>query len=850
MPNASVSYTQEALELWFEKLTFDWEGSFTNEELFQGRKIYRSGEITGLELAVEEAIVSRRIERRDQYSVIEWNGGSPEVRSSTPDKFLGRSLAVAGMYEICEIVCEESSPLPLDRIKPKKEEEKEEEKKQEEATEEKEPEPIAKVASNGQERKTKLKLRLRIRVLERGLACKPTWIQLRGGKTTEMPAFGKEARPELRGAEREALVRLADLAGKANFSFRNSAGEFALDTWLDTGEFIENHLALWEKRFDLVFDGDAILLRRGMREVNLDAEAKAFSTKEMKLRWRLRCDGKWLNKEGLNRLVKSSAGIAFASGTGLVRLRSEDADSIDRWRDFEERQGLVRWPRYMLFSLFAKLPDKLRVDKELRRWKRAVDARSEKKKARLPDLLRPYQANGVLWLANLATQGCHGILADEMGLGKTIQTLALLVAFPCGRLSNLVVCPASVTPVWVHEVESRFPEIETRVLRKGCDFRSRKRKKKGKRSILWIASYTQLRRHKQLLDAKKFGYAILDEAQHVKNPKAKTTAACLAIRAQRRLALTGTPVENSALDLWTIYRFLMPGLLAGRREMEKLSKDLGTGFNHRLRRQITPFTLRRAKAEVTPELPPKVENELAVPLSDDQRKEYRRIVEEGLSKNSDNLRTALSEGSAHVFALLTRLRQACCDVTLLPWKKGEPPSSGKTEALLSKMDELVPVGRKVLVFSQFTSYLDLLRKTFSKRFPDIPIFELTGKTKDRSEPVEGFQEAEGTSVMLAALKAGGVGVNMQAADYVFLMDPWWNPAAESQAIDRAHRIGRRGAVFVYRVVSIGTVEQRVRGLQREKQETFEELIGKLDDHSDLAHHFESLRDLVALRDEG
>ncbi|MFP6854568.1 MAG: C-terminal helicase domain-containing protein, partial [Opitutales bacterium] len=188
------------------------------------------------------------------------------------------------------------------------------------------------------------------------------------------------------------------------------------------------------------------------------------------------------------------------------------------------------------------------------------------------------------------------------------------------------------------------------------------------------------------------------------------------------------------------------------------------------------------------------------------------------------------------------------DVSLLPWRQDSLPSSGKTDALLNKLDELVPSGRKILVFSQFTSYLALIRKLIAERFPSTPTFELTGKVKHRDLPVQNFQNADGSAVMLAGLKAGGVGVNMHAADYVFLMDPWWNPAAESQAIDRAHRIGRRNTVFVYRVLTIGTIEQRVRAMQIDKQETFEELIGSLDDRSDLVSHFKSLRELVALRD--
>ncbi|MFP6900285.1 MAG: hypothetical protein VCA36_05045, partial [Opitutales bacterium] len=360
MPNASVSFTPEALELWFDKLTLDWETSFSVEELLRGREIYHLGEISSLDLATSEAMVSRRIDRRDQYSVIEWNEGSLEVRSSTTDMFLGRSLAVAGLYEIGELVCEEVSALPSDP--PKKR-------------------PEAKilggemetpVPSEPPESKNTLHLRLRFRMKERGLACKPTWVsQL--NKDKELSAFGKDASPKPRGTEREALVRLADLAGKAHFQFRNSVGEFVLETWMETADFIENHLAMWEKRFDLVFEGDAALLRKGLRDVRLDTEAKALSGQAMKLRWRLRCDGKWLDQHGVNRLVKSSRGIAFATGAGLVRLNTEDAESIERWKEFESVEGVVHWPRYMLFSLFAKLPEGLRMDKELRRWKRSVD---------------------------------------------------------------------------------------------------------------------------------------------------------------------------------------------------------------------------------------------------------------------------------------------------------------------------------------------------------------------------------------------------------------------------------------------------------------------------------------------
>ncbi|MFP6855229.1 MAG: hypothetical protein VB980_05540, partial [Opitutales bacterium] len=251
MSNVSLSYTQEALELWFQKLTQEWENAFTDDELLSGREIYRSGEVTGLDLAISEAIVSRRIERKEHYSVIEWNGGSLEVRCSTTDAFLGRSLAVAGLYEIGEVICDEASPLPPDPPKPitKKED------LEKEIIKPSAEEPTTEVENKG---KPKARLRLRIRTLERGLTCKPIWMRDDG---RELPAFGKDARPRQRGIERESLVRLAVLAGKANFNFRASVGEFALETWAETAEFIENHLTQWEKRFDLIMEGDSALLR-------------------------------------------------------------------------------------------------------------------------------------------------------------------------------------------------------------------------------------------------------------------------------------------------------------------------------------------------------------------------------------------------------------------------------------------------------------------------------------------------------------------------------------------------------------------------------------------------------------
>jgi SNF2 family DNA or RNA helicase len=427
-----------------------------------------------------------------------------------------------------------------------------------------------------------------------------------------------------------------------------------------------------------------------------------------------------------------------------------------------------------------------------------------------------------------------------MGLGKTVQTLALISQNTKQELPDLVTCPASVVPVWIREAKERFPKIKIKVLNKESQFSP------SIDPCLWVASYTQLRRHRHLLDDHPFRYAILDEAQLIKNPKAKVTQACLSIQAKHRMALSGTPIENTALDLWTIFRFLMPGLLGGRKEFENDLLSDPDGTAHLLRKQVTPFVLRRIKSEVAKELPPKIENEIGCVLNEQQRKEYRALVDGAVEKHGNDLKDAMKHAPTHVFSLLTRLRQVCCDISLLPWKEGTPSSGTKVDILIEKLADLHSSGSKVIVFSQFTSFLRVLKKEISKNIPELRILELTGSTRDRTIPVETFENSKGSAVILASLKAAGLGVTLKSADYVFLMDPWWNPAVEEQAIDRAHRLGRTKPTFIYRLVAKGTVEERVRMLQIAKKETFQKIIGEMDKPSGLADHFSSLQNLIEL----
>jgi SNF2 family DNA or RNA helicase len=413
---------------------------------------------------------------------------------------------------------------------------------------------------------------------------------------------------------------------------------------------------------------------------------------------------------------------------------------------------------------------------------------------------------------------------------------------------SLIVCPASVVPVWENEVRRWYPEMLTAVLRGGDDFSY----SNSEDSKIWIASYTQLRRHKHLLDKADFGYAVLDEAQQIKNPEAKITQACCAIRAECRIALTGTPIENRLLDLWTLFRFLMPGLLGSRRRFEENATspnvELRQAFEKRLRRQIAPFILRRQKDKVGKDLPPKVEMDLICPITDFQRQTYEGLLAKGRDQLGGDLRAAMQENAMHFFSLLTRLRQACCDPGIIPGVHSDVHQSGKVQVLLTRLtDALEGDGRrKIVIFSQFVQLLRRIKPLVATTFPGVALFELTGETKDRAKPVDQFQKEAGPAVIFVSLRAGGTGITLHAADYVFLLDPWWNPAVESQAVDRVHRIGQDKRVFVYRMITEGTVEQRIQQLKQEKRELFENTLGHLGSAKDLSEHFGDLEELARL----
>ena len=827
---SSRVYNTAALEVWFANVGLDWEQSFSKETLLRGREIYRKGQISGVELANEEAIVHCKFARKDTcYAVIEWTPSGPKVRSSIDDDALGEAVGVGGLYEVEELIADEIDPLPYEP-KPGPEETL------------KESEPEAELEAVVARRLTP-----KLEGLSSGLRLTAYWTNV---DFSQDSAFRSDEAP-IHAAEREALVRLTGRAGEAGFKFRRDSNDFILLDGERIAPFFSHALKRWDAAFDTIdLDFEAQLMAEGVREVKVIGRVESSGQEQIRVDWRLKLGRQWLDPEDAQRLAKAGRGIHVVRGLGLVSIGEDQSAALAEWRvaaasNLEEAQT---WPRYMVFSLFGERGAELDLEEELSAWRAQLLKEESSDAKKLPVFLRDYQAQGTYWMAKLRDLGCHGLLADDMGLGKTLQVLTLLKFYPFDNKNSLIVCPASVVPVWQSEARRWYPNIQTEVLRSSCDFSS----DGWTQPKLWIASYTQLRRHKHLLDETQFGYAVLDEAQQIKNPDAKVTQACCAIQAECRLALTGTPIENRLLDLWTLFRFLMPGLLGSRRRFEDAVESDNAGFReaftNRLRQQLTPFILRRQKDTVGKDLPPKVEMNLICPVTDLQGQTYKNLLDRGRDELGNDLQSAMRTQSMHFFSLLTRLRQACCDPGLIPDVNADIQQSGKIQMLVTRLEEALSGdgARKVVIFSQFLSLLKRLKPLLKRTFPKVALLELSGETKDRAKPVEIFQSTKEPAIILVSLRAGGTGITLHAADYVFLIDPWWNPAVEEQAVDRVHRIGQDRRVFVYRMITQGTIEERIQQLKKEKRELFESTLGHLGSAKDLAEHFSDLEELAKL----
>jgi superfamily II DNA or RNA helicase len=455
--------------------------------------------------------------------------------------------------------------------------------------------------------------------------------------------------------------------------------------------------------------------------------------------------------------------------------------------------------------------------------------RAPRKAKALNAKLREYQRSGYAWLWQLHENRMTGILADDMGLGKTVQALALLTKAKEveGQAPSLIVCPTSVLSVWKQEVAKWAPSLSVLIWH-GSD-RSENRRLL-KRSDVVVTSYALLRRDIEELKKIRFRYVILDEAQYIKNWTTSTARSAKELKADHKLALSGTPVENHLLDLWAVFDFLAPGFLGKLGEFQKnYVKPIEDGDPKRLedlRVRVRPFIMRRKKEDVATELPAKTEQVIFCHFGKTQLGLYNRILKAAKAEITGRINDAgIDKSQMTILAALTRLRQVCCDPHLLGLPEGSTiPPSAKLEAFKELISDAIGSGRKCLVFSQFVEMQKLLGHALDEL--EIPYLWLHGGTKNREELVAEFQSKDGPPVFLISLKAGGSGLTLTEADTVIHYDPWWNPAVEDQATDRAHRIGQDKPVMVYRLVIEDTVEQKMVELGQRKREVAESALGR------------------------
>lgn len=538
-----------------------------------------------------------------------------------------------------------------------------------------------------------------------------------------------------------------------------------------------------------------------------------------------------------------SEGRKFVEVDERVFLPLDNDVLMKLWEDVQEygyvdiEKQQLRMPTFSLKLIEGtlKLIKDIEYDENLKRLKMMFDRFEGIKDVEPPKGLKAelwdFQRKGLNWLAFLSDFGLSGILADDMGLGKTIQTIALLQykKEKEGARTNLVITPTSVLQNWYFEIQKFAPSLRVYI------YYGRLRREKlpsfNDYDII-LTSYGILRRDHEILENIKFRYVILDEAQNIKNFTSMTKKVSKLLKADYKIALTGTPLENRPLELWSIFDFLMPGYLGGLERFKriydvpivKLNDDKASS---RLKKLTSTFVLRRLKDQVASDLPPKMEIVQKCNLSDEQKEIYKSILKAQRERVFDEIeKKGIAKSSLTILSALMKLRQVCCHPNIVSeLKESKKMESAKLELMMDIVNSVLDEGHRVIIYSQFVEMLSIIKSEFDKE--DMPYLYLDGSTPaaKRLQMVEEFNASRERNLFLISLRAGGVGLNITGADYVIHYDPWWNPAVMDQATDRVHRIGQTKNVFVYKLITIGTVEEKILKLQERKKNIFDKVIG-------------------------
>ena len=581
--------------------------------------------------------------------------------------------------------------------------------------------------------------------------------------------------------------------------------------------------------WDVAEDVRAIEVREDGFEVDLNVDPAERDWFDLNVR--LRLGNVTISVREALEAIAGGQDYVEVAGT-WVRLDGERIRSLATL--LEEARTLVGWDgegvrltpmQVGVVDLFATASDHVAMSDA---WRMRIaplrDASTDAGLPPLPSLatiLRPYQRRGHAWLTARLSGGIGGILADDMGLGKTVQILSAVAALRAhaGESSPvLVVVPTSVVGVWIDQARTFTPALEVRAVKETATRRGTTIREEVENADIVVTSYTLARLESEQWSQVRLGGLVIDEAQAVKNPRTATYRALRDLDAPWKLAVSGTPIENSLSDLWSLLSLTCPGLLPPwetfqRQVRRPIENGSDPAMLARLSAYVAPFVLRRTKEEVAPDLPDKIVDVVRVDLG----KEHRHIYDQFLARERARILDLLRDVDANrmsVLASITRLRQLALDPALVEESYAHV-GSAKIEYLADRLDEIVPLGHQALVFSQFTSFLERIRHMLERR--GISVVQLDGSTRGRAEVIEKFRSGQ-AQVFLISLKAGGSGLTLTEADYVYVMDPWWNPAAEEQAIDRAHRIGQTKKVNVYRMVATDTIEAKVVELQDRKRQ--------------------------------
>jgi superfamily II DNA or RNA helicase len=689
---------------------------------------------------------------------------------------------------------------------------------------------------------------VRLRLLAKSENDHSTW-QWSGHEWQKEEGTGRDGKKKKKDNKPEILD---DPRLEAGVTWLRQLDWFTPEPGLWVGDANENFLAVlsrvWHDRpADAEYLGNGLFQRLFLNpkrlKPNLVVKGSGINWLSVSAEWEE--EGLKLSKADLDRLASATSRFVKLPNAGWVELDTEAVQKAHETMADLGVEGLapiakkigMEQAAHMDAADFEKFTDSAAARKLRERIKEYEGVKPTGLPTTINATLRPYQKEGFDFLCHLTQLNLGGILADDMGLGKTLQTLSWLAWLKKNKgrryRPSLVICPASVLHNWRREAEKFTPELNVLVLQSGSARRNLL--KQIPKYDLIVTNYALLRRDLEQLQNFEFGALVLDEAQFIKNPQAQVTQSVKQLKADHRLALTGTPLENRMLDLWSIADFAQPNYLGNQEHFTETydpkgdsnqtengeNLSLGRIARRKLGAKLRPILRRRLKQQVAKDLPERIEQRRDSELGEDQRKLYLAELRRSREQVQKAVKTqGLAKSKMHVLAALTRLRQICCHPSLV----GSDAFSGKTETLFELLEPLLEEGQKILVFSQFVKMLQLLEKDCGTR--GISTHILTGETKDRQQVVNAFQEDDKASVFLLSLRAAGTGLNLTNASYVVLYDPWWNPAVEAQAIDRSHRIGQTQTVNAYKLITPGTVEEKIWDLQQRKSQTIADVLGE------------------------